>query len=90
MSTAGDAIDWVQELSDLIEEAGLVWYFIPPPGRATICVCTWPDGYPGTPRLDPRCPAHAWVRPAQAKKNAEHALPFHRWGDDGGRSAEES
>jgi hypothetical protein len=80
-------LDALDELFDLIEEAGLVLYFTPPPEHQhkAGCTCSWPDGYPGRPRLNPRCKAHSWVAPAQAKKQALLALPAERWEDDGGR-----
>jgi hypothetical protein len=79
--------DPLQELSDLIEEAGLVLYFTPPPEhqKKAGCTCSWPDGYPGRPKLNPRCKVHAWVLPAQAKKHAAITLPLERWDDDGGK-----
>jgi hypothetical protein len=79
------SLDAIRELVDMADETGAVMYFVPPPGRATICTCTWPDGYPGHPRLNPKCPAHKWVRPEQARRRAALELPAHRWEDDGGR-----
>jgi hypothetical protein len=79
--------DMWQELSDLIEDAGLVLYMTPPPHRQHIvgCTYTWPNGYPGSAKLNPQCKAHAWVRPAQAQKKAVLTLPVERWEDDGGK-----
>lgn len=85
-----EAYDPLQDLSDLIEEAGLVLYFTPPPHRQhlTNCTCAWPDGYPGRPKLNPACSAHQWVRPAQAQKKAALLVPVETWEGEGGRVVE--
>ncbi len=77
--------DMLQELIDLLDECGSVAYFVPPPGHAKICTCTWPDGYPGRPKLNASCPAHKWVAPEQARRKALLQKPMHRWEDDGGK-----
>lgn len=80
-------LDALNELFGLIEEAGLVLYFTPPPEhqQRAGCTCSWPNGYPGRPKLNLQCKAHAWVAPAQAKRQAALTIPIERWEDEGGR-----
>ncbi len=77
----------LQELIDLLEEAGVVAYYTPPPHRQHLanCTCSWPDGYPGRPKLNPQCAAHRWVLPAQLKKAAAMQTPEERREGEGGR-----
>ncbi len=82
--------DPLQELIELLEDAGAVLYYTPPPHRQHLsgCTCSWPDGFPGSPELNAACLAHRWVGPAQAKKIAEKRLPEERWEGEGGRTVE--
>jgi hypothetical protein len=77
-----DLPDPLQQLIDLIEEAGLVIYYTPPPNRQHFahCTCTWPDGYPGRPQLNPHYQLHRWVAPAQAKSAAVARMQEEMWG----------
>jgi hypothetical protein len=59
-ATTGEAIE---QLSDLLKDAGAEAYFVPPPGTPDVaCRCTWPDGYPGQPRLSADCPVAQHAR----------------------------
>lgn len=45
-----------EDLTDIFLQLQIEPYFVPPPYMKTLCECTWPNGFPGRPQLNPKCP----------------------------------